>query len=257
MRRATRMSRLPMMLLAGLLCTGPALSLASELKPQDPVRATLLNLARNTPTAGLPADSRIALARTWVDGAKANVCAVARRADGELLVQDGRLQVKRVQLRKHGSQWRVERSERVAVEPDMSMAATCNQGSPEIQMASAIRELERNPPAAGIKTPQEASTPACLAASVSPTATSQTANPGVVSKTGRSKLHTAPDLDCLMGKHIVEGDKVIILAQVPNWTQVRYTHPVTGVVTVGWLKSERVTANAPSEPRQTQTALSR
>lgn len=254
------MSRLPIALLAGLLFTGHSLTVASELKPLDPVRATLLNLARNTPTPGLPADSRLALARTWVDGTQAQVCAVARRADGELLVQDGRLQVKRVQLRKHGSRWAVEHTERVVVEPNMSMATVCNQRAPEIKMADAIRELEQHPPAAGIKAPSESATASCQAESGSRQVAPQPASPGVVSKAGRSKLHTVPDPNCLMGKHIVEGDKIVVQAQVPDWTQVRYTHPITGVVTVGWLKSERIklSDHDPNrEQSQTQTVLSR
>lgn len=256
------MSRLPIALLTGLLFTGHTITVASELKPLDPVRATLLNLARNTPTPGLPADSRLALARTWVDGAQAQVCAVARRADGELLVQDGRLQVKRVQLRKHGSRWAVEHTERIVVEPNMSMATVCNQRAPETQMAEAIRELEQHPPAAGIKAPSESATASCRAESgTSPRPiSSQVTSPAVVAKTGRSKLHTVPDPNCLMGKHIVEGDKVVVLAQVPDWTQVRYTHPITGVVTVGWLKSERIklSDHGPNrEQSQAQTALSR
>jgi hypothetical protein len=58
----------------------------------------------------------------------------------------------------------------------------------------------------------------------------------------------------------VEGDKIVVLARVPDWTQVRYTHPITGVITVGWLKSERIklSDHGPnSERSQTQTALSR
>ncbi len=251
-----------MTLLVGLLFTGPSITVASELKGLDPVRATLLNLARSTPTKGLPADSRIALAQTWVDGAQAKVCGVARRGDGELLVQDGRLQVKRVQLRKHGSRWTVEHTDRVVVEPNMSIATACNQRAPEIQMAEAIRELEQHPPAAGIKAPSESATVTCQAESGSsarPVAT-QAASPAVVAKAGRSNLHTAPDPGCRLGKHIVEGDKIVVLARVPDWTQVRYTHPITGVVTVGWLKSERIklSDHGPnSERSQTQTALSR
>ena len=251
------MSRLPMTLLVGLLFTGPSITVASELKGPDPVRATLLNLARNTPTAGLPADTRIALAQTWVDGTQAKVCAVARRGDGELLVQDGRLQVKRVALRKHGSRWTVERTDRVVVEPNMSIATACGHRVPEVQMADAIRELEQHPPAAGIKAASTSSPVACQAQPVSKQAAKQNSNPGVVSKAGRSPLHTAPEQGCNMGKHIVEGDKVLILAQVPDWTQVRYTHPITGVVTIGWLKSERVRPSTTQAEGATQTALAR
>jgi len=233
------MSRLLIPLMTGLLWAGSSALHARELHVGDPVRTSLVDLARNTPTAGLPADSRLSLSRAWVEGSQAKVCSLARSAGGDLLVQHGQLQIKRVELRQRGSQWLVERSERIAMGPNKSMDTACGQQSSEAIMSAAIRMLEDHPPAAGLKAKVSRVSTNCH--EPEPTdATMQPAGPGLVSLPGRSLLHTAPDLSCFMGKHIVGGDKVMVLAQIPGWTRVRYTHPLTGAVTVGWLKSERV-----------------
>ncbi|HEX5356462.1 MAG TPA: hypothetical protein VFW93_09595 [Aquabacterium sp.] len=248
------MSRLFIPLMTGLLWAVSPLTQARELSQRDPVRATLVDLARNTPASGLPDDSRITLSRAWVDGTQAKVCAVARQANGDLLIQDGRLQMKRVQLSKRGTRWGVDRAERLVLGPKMTIDTACQQRSPDAIMADAIKVLEDHPPTAGIKTGQPSATPACHDTSTG-SGDSKPPGPGVVAMPGRSLLHTAPDQGCLMGKHIVEGDKVAILAQLPGWTQVRYTHPLTGVITTGWLKSERVKAGIAADPGRTHTAL--
>lgn len=227
-------------LMTGLLWVGTTLPCtARELTAQGPARASMLDVARNARVAGLPADSGITLTRVWVEGAHGQVCAVARRADGELLIHDGELQLKRVELRRRGSTWDVERAERLVMPADMALDAACQQSSPETVMANAIKTLEAHPSAAGIK----GSAPQTEAVCPEPALASEQAKvigPGVVAPAGRSLLHTAPDLRCRMGKHIVQGDKVAVLAQVSGWSQVRYTHPITHVVTVGWLKSGRI-----------------
>lgn len=121
-------------------------------------------------------------------------------------------------------------------------------------MAQAIQTLEAHPPTAGIKASPTVSPANCLASTPVSTGKPLPA-PGVAALPGRSLLHTVPDANCLMGKHIVEGDKVLILNQVPGWTQIRYTHPLTSVVTVGWLVSERVKPIAPHDQARTDTAL--
>lgn len=247
------MSRLRITLMTGLLWAGSNLALARELPASDPVRASLVDIARNTPLAGLPSDARLTLSRAWVDGPQAKVCALARRADGDLLIQDGRAQMKRVHLRKTGSKWAVEHAEHIVIGPKMTIDTACRQPSSEAVMADAIRMLQAHPPTAGIKTSANATKASCLATTQLATGKPLSA-PGLVALPGRSLLHTAPDANCLMGKHIVEGDKVLIMSQVPGWTQVRYTHPLTMVVTTGWLKREQVKPLDRADQPGTKTA---
>jgi hypothetical protein len=233
------MSRLLIPLMTGLLWAGSSTIHARELNAGDPVRASLVAVARETPAAGLPADSRLSLSRAWVEGSQAKVCAMARNADGDLLVQDGQLQIKRVNLRKRGSVWIADRSERIPMGQNKSIDTACGERSSEAIMTATIKMLEDHPPTAGIKTKAPVAAANCRDAAPKGAAT-EPAGPGLVSLPGRSLLHTAPDLSCLMGKFIVGGDKVNILAHVPGWSRVRYTHPLTGAITEGWLKSERV-----------------
>lgn len=230
-------------LMAALLWAGALPCTAHELSARDPARASLVDAARNTRVSGLPSDSGITLSRAWVEGGRGTVCAVAKRADGELLIQDGDLQLKRVELRKRGSGWGVERAERIAMDPNMTLDQACRQPSPEAIMTAAIKGLQDHPPAAGIKATSGPVASATCDEPARPLPSTPMNGPGVVVPAGRSLLHTLPDTQCRMGKHIVQGDKVVLLAQVPGWTQVRYTHPITHVVTIGWLKSERVKPN--------------
>ncbi|MGE5452113.1 MAG: hypothetical protein ACM3VZ_09770 [Acidobacteriota bacterium] len=240
--------RLFIVSMAGLLWAATFPCTARELSAGDPARMALVDVARNTPVDGLPVNSGITLSRAWVNGGHGKVCAVARRADGELLMVEGALQIKRVELRKRGATWDVERAERLVMRPDMSIDAACQQRAPDTAVADAIKGLRDNPPAAGLPhaTPRA---PAACAEAAPPAAPAPTAAaPGVVAVAGRSLLHTTPDPACRMGKHIVKGDKVMILTQKPGWAQVRYTHPVTQVVTVGWLPSERIKPRTPDIP---------
>lgn len=245
------MSCLRILAVSSLLSAACATTCARELGAKDPVRASLISLAREAPVEGLPADARLSFSLAWVDGAQGKVCAAARSANGDLLIQDGRLQLKRVLLQKRGSRWAVERAEHLVLEHDQSIVDACEHRAPDTQLAAALKELDKNPPTAGIRTVPAARPVAhaanspmanqapCVDAEPS-RASSQPSGPGVVSLPGRSLLHFAPDLACFMGKHIVGGDKVQILAHVPGWTRVSYTHPITHVTTQGWVKSERV-----------------
>ncbi len=236
---------------ASLLSAVCATTGARELDAKDPVRASLISLARNAQVPGLPSDSRLSLSLAWIDGGQAKVCAAARGADGDLLVQDGRLQLKRVVFQKRGAHWAVERAEHLVMGEDQSMPDACGHSVPDPQLATALKELDKHPPTAGIRSAPVAKSVAHAAnAPAAPQAqcldaepkhaNPQPSGPGVVSLPGRSLLHFAPDLACYMGKHIVGGDKVQILAHVPGWTRVSYTHPITHVTTQGWVKSERV-----------------
>ncbi len=237
--------------LTSLLSAACATSGARELDAKDPVRASLISLAREAPVQGLPADARLSFSLAWVNGAQGKVCAAARSANGDLLVQDGRLQLKRVVFQKRGARWAVERAEHLVIGEDQSMPDACGHGAPDPQLATALKELDAHPPTAGIRSAPAAKAVAHAANAPAGTqaqcadaepkhANPQPSGPGVVSLPGRSLLHFAPDLACFMGKHIVGGDKVQILAHVPGWTRVSYTHPITHVTTQGWVKSERV-----------------
>jgi len=245
------MRRLPLTLTTSLLLAGAPLTQARELSTHDPVRASLVSLARDAQVAGLPSDSRLSFSLAWVDGAQAKVCAAARGANGDLLIQDGQLQLKRVLLQKRGSRWAVERAEHLVMGQNQSIVAACEHRSPDTHLAAALKEMDRNPPTAGVRAqpaadaanaPKLANAAHCR--DTEPKRTSpQPSGAGVVGLPGRSLLHFAPDLACFMGKHIVGGDKVQVLAHVPGWTRVSYTHPITHVTTQGWVRSERVRLN--------------
>lgn len=267
------MSRLLIPLMTGLLWAGSSLTYARELELGDPTRLSLMDLARDTTVAGLPPDSRLTFNRVWAENTQARLCALATRLDGDLLIKDGQLLMKRVHFRKHGAKWEVERSERVAVPANQSVESACTQRAPaDSIMTAAIKEMDARPPGAGsvpknaeqtpgvaqtapakaIITPPTTPAKAVAMASAMPSAgssrcsaepqasTTAPAEPGMIGVPGRSLLYTAPDQTCRSGKFIVSGDKVAILARVPGWARVRYTHPLTGAVTIGWMASDRV-----------------
>lgn len=237
-------------LMTGLLWAASTATHARELATKDPARMPLVDLARDTPAAGLPADSRLSLSRVWVDGTQAKVCAAARTRQGELLVQDGQLQMKLVKLQKQGARWRVQHAARVAMGPGQDLDAACGEASADSTMAAAIKLLETNPPTAGIRTdgPKGPAAMAMCHDAPSGQASSEQAAPGVVQQAGRSLLHSAPDSGCYMGKFIVQGDQVTILNRVAGWARVRYTHPLTHVTTIGWLRQDQVKPNQPDRP---------
>lgn len=244
------MSRLTIPLMAGLLWAGASCALARDLASDDPARIALVALARHAPSMGLPAGAPLSLRRVWRDGDQAQVCGLAMSRDGHLLLDKGQLQLKRVYLHKRGSRWAVTRAERLELAPQASVEPHCGGATPanEATMVAAIREMEMNPPTAG--QPSNLPAGASLDASANPDCAQMQASAaavapgtqGVVDRPGRSLLHTAPDLHCRMGKHLVGGDKVLILKQAAGWTEVSYTHPITGVTTIGWLTRPRVKA---------------
>lgn len=234
------MLHLRVVLITAMLWIGLGNAQARPLALGDPVRTTLVAMARATPAEGLPAHAGLTLSRAWVKGASARVCALSRESNGDLLMRNGQLQIKRVYFRKRGHRWDVAQAEHIALQPDTSFDHACEQAPPDTVMAAAIRMLHSHPPAAGIKARKPVSTTHCNTAHAAQAIAAPPPGQGMVSSPGRSLLHTAPRLDCYMGKFIVQGDKVAVLSHLPGWTLVRYTHPITDVLTVGWLKSHRV-----------------
>lgn len=222
------MSRLIRPLLLGLLCTATHSGFAQEpLTTSHPERLAVVSAARQAMTADLPPAERVSLRKVWTSGQAAYVCAVRTDAQGQPLMKQGDQLLERVVLRRAGQSWQVQRTERLAAPPTVPMDAACGQrATADVVVAAAIQAMEANPPGAGRLSAAPSEATGALA--------------GVVSAAGRTLLHDAPDLGARMGKHLVGGDKVRIEAQRPGWTRVRYTHPITGVVTVGWVISHRV-----------------
>jgi hypothetical protein len=257
------MTRLTIPLMAGLLWAGASCALARDLASDDPARIALVALARHAPSTGIPAGAPLSLRRVWRDGDQAQVCGLAMSRDGHLLMDKGQLHLKRVYLHKRGSRWAVTRAERLDLAPQASVEPLCGGAAAanEATMVAAIREMEMNPPTAGQATDRPAradldarANPDC--AQIQPSAMADApGSPGVVDRPGRSLLHTAPDLHCRMGKHLVGGDKVMILKQVAGWTEVSYTHPITGVTTIGWLTRPRVKALDATDDTRAAEAL--
>lgn len=239
------MLHLRVVLITGMLWIGMGHSQARPLALGDPVRTTLVALARATPAEGLPTHAGLTLSRAWVTGASAQVCALSRERNGDLLIRDGQLQVKRVHFRKRGLRWDVAQAEYIALQADTSFDQACKQAPPDTLMADAIRMIHSHPPAAGIQAEKAVSSAHCNTADTAQ-AIAAPSGQGVVSSPGRSLLHTAPRIDCYMGKFVVKGDKVAVISHRPGWTLVRYVHPITDVLTVGWLKSHRVQMSASS-----------
>ncbi|MDE2076335.1 MAG: hypothetical protein KGI91_04570 [Burkholderiales bacterium] len=234
------MSRLLIASIAGLLWAGTSLCHAHQLKADDPTRIALVAQARTATVKGHLAPSALTMNRVWVEGAQAQACGIRADEYGAPLIVNGQMQLKRVQFRKRGGNWQVEHADRISLDPTASIDAACGQKSEESVMMAAIKDLEAHPPAAGLPTrsihkPSES----CEASEPKNTSSSET-GPGFVGAKGRSLLHSAPDLSCYIGKFIVGGDKVSILSRVPGWARVSYTHPITHVTTVGWMKSDRV-----------------
>lgn len=228
------MSRLFISLITSLLWAAAAR--AADLGPGDPQRIALVALARGAHATGLPPHTGLSLRRAWTDGDRALVCAQAVEPSGQAWVHRGRLQFKRVQYKKQGRRWQVTRADRLSLSPDQAVDAVCGPTRAEAILAAAARTIEQAPTASGQR--QEAhhrrSTPRAD--------NEADGAEGVVSQPGRSLLHSEPALSRRMGSHIVEGDKVRILARQPGWARVSYTHPITGVTTEGWVKGHRVTA---------------
>lgn len=254
----TRMSRLLITLMTGLLGAGATVAQARPLKASDPNWMPIMAQARTAAVKDLPAGAKLTMNRVWLDGSQAQVCGVSADANGNPVVVGGRMQLKRVQLRKQSQGWLVEKTERVSMKPHDRMDSACGlaPAPASTDLAQAIQEMEKHPPAAGVIQPPKiakpvtitaattsnvipAVTPACASTEPKELSRSQT-GAGVVTQKGRSLLHSSPDLSCYIGKFIVGGDKITILSRSAGWAKVSYTHPVTQVTTVGWLKDDRI-----------------
>lgn len=232
------MFRLPKVFALGLLCASPALCAAQGAQMGEPAplavgeRMALVSAARLAMAGGLQANERLSLRKVWTDGQTAQVCAVRTDAQGQPMVKQGDQLLNRALLQKTGHTWRVAHTERLAVSQSVSMDLACGpQAGADQVVAAAIDAMATHPPGAGQQTPLN--------------------QPGVVAASGRSLLHTQPDSAYRMGQHLVRGDKVVTEARSRGWSRVRYTHPITGVVTVGWLSSQRL-----ADAVQTSTSTS-
>lgn len=265
------MSRLPRHLTASLLCgliwatsTGTH---ARELRPSEPLRVTLVSLARQATTTAAEPASKLSVRRAWASDTQAQLCALTLDAQGQPVLDKGRFQLRRVQFERQQANWRVQRVDTTWLAADASLDSACPRGrtlrdaddtdTPPTQLAKrtksgidvALAEMERNPPTAGLPGGRPADavkdTAHCEGHAASSTVTDTVAATwptGQIAPAGRSHLFTAPDSTCPMGKHLVQHDKVRIGATHSGWTQVRYTHPITNVTTVGWLPRQKVTA---------------
>lgn len=260
------MSRLPRHLPASLLCGLLwATSLgahARELRPTEPLRITLVSLARQA-TASEPG-SKLSVRRAWASDTQAQLCALTLDAQGQPVLDKGRFQLRRVQFERNQATWRVQRVDTTWLAADASLDASCPRArdiretdAPPTHLAKrspggidvAFAEMTRNPPTAGVPGGRSANqardTAHCERDTASGTVTDTVVGnwpTGLIGPAGRSHLFNAPDGTCPMGKHLIQNDKVRIGATRNGWTQVRYTHPITNVVTVGWLPSQKVSA---------------
>lgn len=270
------MSRLPRHLTASLLCSLLwATSMASharELRPAEPLRVTLVSLARQATTPASEPGSKLSVRRAWASDTQAQLCALTLDAQGQPVLDKGRFQLRRVRFERHQATWRVQRVDTAWLAADASLDSACprardNPGThgtdaPPTHLARrpsggidvAIADMARHPPTAGLpgvrpsaptKAPTQDTAHCDGSSASSAMADAVAANwpAGQISQVGRSHLFTAPDTTCPMGKHLVQNDKVRIGATRNGWTQVRYTHPITNVVTVGWLPRQKVMSN--------------
>lgn len=260
------MSRLPCSLSASLLCcllgaTGVSAH-ARDLGSNDPLRVTLVSLARQasqTPAErGTEPAAKLSVRRAWASDAQAQLCALTLDASGAPILEGGRFQVRRILFQRQQGQWRVQRGDTRWLPAGGSLDAVCPKSgspvSPPTQLARsssdginvALAEMERHPPTAGLpgalsELRGEATCPLKPTPST-PAPDAASWKPGRIEAEGRTHLFDAPDRACPMGKHLVQHDKVRIGPAQGAWVQVQYTHPLTQVVTVGWLPGQRAIA---------------
>lgn len=253
------MSRLSRHLTAGLLCSllsaaGGSVQ-ARDLGSQEPLRITLVSLARQSAHPGSDSALKLSVRRAWASDSQAQLCALTLDASGAPVLEGGRFQMRRIQFLRQQGQWRVQHSETRWLPAGGSLDAICpksgTSASPPTQLAQsgsgdinvALAEMERRPPTAGLPGSlrdlrAEATCP------IKPEAPTNVADwkPGRIEAQGRTHLFDAPDHACRMGKHLVQHDKVRIGPTQGAWVQVQYTHPITQVVTVGWLPGQKAIA---------------
>lgn len=256
------MSRLHHPLSAGLLgcllgATGVG-SHARELGPSEPLRVTLVSLARQATSSAPEAGGKLSVRRAWATDSLAQLCALTLDAQGRPVLDRGRFQLRRIQFQRQGDQWRVQRSNTSWLPAGGSLDAACPKANgsvtPPTQLARAsvtdinvaLAEMERHPPTAGLPGAlrDQRAEANCPLKATPPVGDADLADwrAGRIEAEGRTHLFEAPDRACPMGKHLVQHDKVRIGPTQGAWTQVRYTHPITQVVTFGWLPGQRAIA---------------
>lgn len=265
---------LPSGLLIGLLAASGMAAHARELSSAEPLRVTLVSLARQATSIGPTPGAKLSVRRAWASDSHAQLCALTLDAQGQPVLNDGRFQLRRVRFEQRQGAWRVQHTDTAWLRAGDALDAACPRSGGEVreptQLAQttkkassdirvAISEMERHPPTAGLPGGRPANTNKadahCDASPATGNSTDGVTNEiaaawptGQIAPAGRSHLFTAPDSACPMGKHLVQNDKVRIGATQSGWTQVRYTHPITNVVTVGWLPKQKVA------PTQAQVA---
>ena len=244
-------------LACGLLSTPLISAHARELGAAEPLRVTLVSLARQASSAS-EAAPKLSVRRAWASTDQAQLCALTLDASGAPVLKGGRFQLRRIQFQRQQGQWRVQRSDTHWLPAGGSLDAACPKSgssvSPPTQLAKspsgdinlALAEMERHPPTAGLPgrpsdLRAEATCP-LKPASTTPATDVASWRSGRIEAEGRTHLFEAPDRACPMGKHLVQHDKVRIGPTQGAWAQVQYTHPITQVVTVGWLPSQRAIA---------------
>ena len=255
-------------LLGCLLGTIAVSSHARELGSKEPLRVTLVSLARQAASSASDPGAKLSVRRAWATDSRAQLCALALDADGRPVLDQGRFQLRRIHFQHHQGQWRVQRSDTSWLPAGGSLDAVCPKTTepvtPPTQLARApsadinlaLAEMERRPPTAGLpgalrEQRAEISCPFKLTPSAAPTDVSSW-RAGRIEAEGRTHLFEAPDRACPLGKHLVQHDKVRLGPTQGSWVQVQYTHPITQVVTVGWLPGQRaitVDTQAAGTPR--------
>lgn len=251
------MSRpLPSALSAALACgllSAPLIDAhARELSASEPLRVTLVSLARQASATEGGSGTKLSVRRAWATESQAQLCALTLDAAGQPILERGRFQLRRIQFQQHKGQWRVQRSDTSWLPAGGSLDAICPRSegpvSPPTQLARppgqdinlALAEMERHPPTAGLPgSLRDQRTEATCPIKASPPTDVSAWRPGRIEGEGRTHLFDAPDRACPMGKHLVHNDKVRIGPSQAGWVQVQYTHPITQVVTVGWLPGQR------------------
>lgn len=211
---------------------------ARDLRADEPDRLALVSWVRTQNALGDLNDQTgqgWSIRRVWSDHDQATVCAVAVDRRGVPQLRQGRMLLSRVHMSRTDAGWRVQDQEQLWMPTSTAMRTQCQPKASAAFMLAALDELERTPPTAG----PTAGAPQGWA----PATPERT---GRITARGRTLLHALPDLSSRLGKHLVQGDRVMIEDQRPGWTQVRYTHPITKVVTVGWVRSPRVAQTSTS-----------
>jgi hypothetical protein len=228
---------------------------AREVRPSEPLRVTMVSLARQATSTDGNANARLSVRSAWATDSIAQLCALTLNAQGQPVLDRGRFQILRTQFERKQGQWRVQRSDTSWLPAGASLDSVCpksggtlepatqlaKQPAPDINLA--IAEMERRPPTAGLPNslPEVRTNITCPAQAETVPDTSRWQS-GRVNADGRSALFKRPDQTCPLGKHLVQNDKVRFGPSKGTWTQVQYTHPITQAITVGWLPTTRVLA---------------